>query len=151
MIGSCCQNCCARKGSGTSLPSPAGQAPSQGHPLLSSPTSTASVLKPPVSQAGAASSAGRAAAQEDLLSVCLSLPGLASPGSNTLAFLLASPPGHAAAVLVSRLAGDGGFTCPWSEALVCLEERGVQGQGEWSGDVHLVWIQQCPGSSRVNK
>ena len=92
----------------------------------------------PVSPAGAASSAGRAAAQEGLLSVRLSLPGLASPGSSTLPFLLASAPGRAAAGLVPRLPGDGGFTCPWSEPSGCLGEgeygdrvRGLE-MGTWS-------------------
>ena len=70
----------------------------------------------------------RAAAQEGLLSVHLSLPGLASPGSSTLAFLLASPAGRAAAGLVPRLAGDGGFTCI-GVPLRCL------GKGEYGDKV----------------
>ena len=60
----------------------------------------------------------------------LSLPGFASPGSRMVAFLLASLPGHAAVVLVSRLAWDGGFTCtssePWSAWLEGLYEDRVR-------------------------
>jgi len=56
----------------------------------------------------------------------LSLPGIASPGSSTVPFLLPSPLGRAAAVLVSRLSGDEGFTCTWSELSVCMGE-GVYG------------------------
>ena len=95
-------------------------------------------------QAGAASSAGRAAAQEGLLSVRLSLPGLASPGSSTLAFLLASPAGRAAAGLVPRLAGDGGFRGSGVPS-------GCLGKGEYGDKVR--GVEMCnliPDSSAVS-
>lgn len=65
----------------------------------------------------------------------MSLPGLASHGSSMVTFLLASPSGCIAAVLVSRLARNGGFRYTWSEPSVCSAGSGVQGQGEGAGDV----------------
>lgn len=52
-----------------------------------------------------------------------------------MAFLLASPSGCIAAVLVSRLARKGSFRYTRSEPSVCLAGSGVQGQGEGAGDV----------------